>query len=1107
MWRIEGGREVYDPAGAVRRVMPEARRLPPEPERPRLTLEQPSLPDPPDPPDLLAILPWMAMVAMYSLASWAAFGFRSAWMLLLAPMGFLATYAGMVLSHRQALRRHRREVTRRQAQFRARLQRLEQMVLAYWNARMAREALLYPAWPDLVRRLRTGTGLWFRQPGDPDYLTVRAGTRLEALPGPEGPAPEEGPEELRAMLAEIRSVVESPRSVPLAAPAGGAAWRMAAGTEGVVRRMLLELAMTHSPEGLRIYAALSDPGWSFLRWLPHVGEEREGWADGPGAVRERVLEEFYRRQAGASGPDLLVLLDASALEDPRIPRLAREGPSVGVHPLLLLPPWAPAPPGLRAEVWLLPDLVRVTAASVVEGVPDPPALDPAEAEALAQGLQALRPPGGAPRTDRSVAALWPPSPPRPPAGDGLAVPVGWEDDGRPVELDLHERGDGPHAMVIGATGSGKSEALRTLALALAYHFPPERVQLLFIDFKGGGAFAPLEGLPHCVGLLSNLDAREAARAMETLEGELDRRQRILAERGADHADQIGLPHLVVMVDEFAEMLEAIPDGMARMIRLARLGRSLGMHLVLATQRLGSAVPADLRANLRVRIALRCETPDESAAVIGRPDAAYLPGPGWAFLQVGQNERFRRLRFAYLSGRSGGGRRWMDPADPDRRLRTEGGPADAPRELDRLAARIRETDRPAPRLAPPPMPEDPGLPAGEEAGRIGVGVADFPEEGEIRWVWCDDRVGDLHLTGQAGTGKTRALQAAAAAAAARGRRVWVLDLSGEWAGIPWAARVGAGDAEGWARLRRALAEAEGGLLVVDGRDAVEDPAGLEALEALLGEAAARPGMWIWTAGRRMSLPRPLRGRPFHLVLLSMPAEEWRIHAPRSPLPEAPFRGIWMDGERARSFALRRAFPPSPPPPAPPLPRMPARVDPADLPPPRAEGEGWRLFLGLSDEDLRPDGPRLIPRRPQLALELPPEQAEPLLAFLAARLEAAGFRILRWDPEETLAAGEAFPTPEAALEAAASANPPWALLVPNGEAWAGAWGWRRDPPAGLRRPAGGLLLVAGPPLAPWPAVRLRPAPDPGAPAPRPLSQGPLCFLEGGREAGRWIRLPDL
>jgi hypothetical protein len=509
----------------------------------------------------------------------------------------------------------------------------------------------------------------------------------------------------------------------------------------------------------------------------------------------------------------------------------------------------------------------------------------------------------------------------------------------------------------------------------------------------------------------------------------------------------------------------------------------------------------------VRIALRCETPDESAAVIGRPDAAYLPGPGWAFLQVGQNERFRRLRFAYLSGRSGGGRRWMDPADPDRRLRTEGGPADAPRELDRLAARVRETDRPAPRLAPPPMPEDPGLPAGEEAGRIGIGVADFPEEGEIRWVWCDDRVGDLHLTGQAGTGKTRALQAAAAAAAARGRRVWALDLSGEWAGIPWAVRVGAGDAEGWARLRRALAEAEGGLLVVDGRDAVEDPAGLEALEALLGEAAARPGLWIWTAGRRMSLPRPLRGRPFHLVLLSMSAEEWRIHAPRSPLPEAPFRGVWMDGERARSFVLRRAFPPSPPPPAPPLPRMPARVDPADLPPPRAEGEGWRLFLGLSDEDLRPDGPRLIPRRPQLALELPPEQAEPLLAFLAARLEAAGFRILRWDPEETLAAGEAFPTPEAALEAAASADPPWALLVPNGEAWAGAWGWRRDPPAGLRRPAGGLLLVAGPPLAPWPAVRLRPAPDPGAPAPRPLSQGPLCFLEGGPEAGRWIRLPDL
>jgi S-DNA-T family DNA segregation ATPase FtsK/SpoIIIE len=425
-----------------------------------------------------------------------------------------------------------------------------------------------------------------------------------------------------------------------------------------------------------------------------------------------------------------------------------------------------------------------------------------------------RPSGGS-RGWRSFDPATPPPP-------SLAVPIGVADDGEPFVLDLHDRAHGPHAMVIGATGSGKSEALRTLALALALHFPPERVQLLFIDFKGGGAFAPLEGLPHCVGLLSNLDAREAARALRTLEGELDRRQRVLAAHGADHADQIGLPHLVVMADEFAEMLEAIPDGMARMIRLARLGRSLGMHLVLATQRLGSAVPADLRANLRVRIALRCETPDESAAVIGRPDAAYLVGSGWAFVQVGQNEVFRRIRVAYVSGRSLGAREilWMDPADPARRLRREVIGGEARRDLDVLVEALARMDPPAPRRTPPPLPADPGFPEREGKQEIGIGVADYPEIGEIRWIFLTPSAPDWRLVGQAGTGKTAALMAAAAAAARAGRRVAVVDGDGGWRSCPWAQVADADDPEAVVRLLREIQE---GVLILDGLDRMSEEA--------------------------------------------------------------------------------------------------------------------------------------------------------------------------------------------------------------------------------------------------------------------------------------------
>jgi S-DNA-T family DNA segregation ATPase FtsK/SpoIIIE len=704
MWVIRDGREILDPMAAPRRVWPAARLLPPPPESPGDPPEIPSLPPPPEPSPWWLQAPWLLTAAVYGLLGPLAFGGRG-WIYLLAlPATLLSSFLGTALQHRWAMRQHQRRVRETLETARHRLTRFLEAVERYRAAAEAREQALFPSWEAMRARAQMGSDLWFRRPEDPDFLHVRVGrTRVPLLPSSlpssagRWPDPEEAPEPLRPSIQALHGLLrgrrEAPLTVSLRAPW---VWRAFPGQEGALFRIFLEAAIAHSPADLFLMAALADPRWAFLRWLPHIGEEREGWADGPAAVRERIFEALYRRR-GQGDPGRtawLALLDEHALADPRLGLLLSEGPRLGLFPQLILPWGAPTPAGVAGEILLLPDgEVKILRrdGERMEGTDPGPLLSPEEAEAVARSLADLRPQTAA-AVPRAVSgpALWgisgmeivrPASPPPP----SLAVPIGVADDGEPFPLDLSDRAHGPHAMVIGATGSGKSEALRTLALALALHFPPERVQLLFIDFKGGGAFAPLEGLPHCVGLLSNLDAREAARALRTLEGELDRRQRVLAARGADHADQIGLPHLVVMADEFAEMLEAIPDGMARMIRLARLGRSLGMHLVLATQRLGSAVPADLRANLRVRIALRCETPDESAAVIGRPDAAYLVGSGWAFVQVGQNEVFRRIRVAYVSGRSLGAREilWMDPADPARRLRREVIGGEARRDLDVL----------------------------------------------------------------------------------------------------------------------------------------------------------------------------------------------------------------------------------------------------------------------------------------------------------------------------------------------------------------------------------------------------------------------------------------
>lgn len=693
--------------------------------------------------------------------------------------------------------------------------------------------------------------------------------------------------------------------------------------------------------------------------------------------------------------------------------------------------------------------------------------------------------------------------------EGLAVSIGYTDEGKPFELDLHDRAHGPHAMVIGTTGSGKSEAMRTLALALAVRFSPKRVQLFFIDFKGGGAFAPLEGLPHCIGLLSNLDAREAARALETLEGELDRRQRLLAERGVDHANAAGLPHLIVMADEFAEMLEQIPDGIGRMIRLARLGRSLGMHLVLATQRVGSAVPGDLRANLRVRIALRTETPDESMAVLGRPDAAFLPGRGWAFIQVGQNEVFQRVRFGYVSGFSIGVREEiaMDPSDPDRKLQRRWVGGDGVRDLDRLVATLREIDPPAPPLAPPPLPEDPGDPQVEHLHQIGLGVADFPEHGNVQWVFCDIRVPDLYLIGQSGTGKTRALRAMATAAARAGRQVFVVDDHGDWADAAWAIRIDPMDREGMGRLFQILRRANrAALLILDGVDGMGEEAQI-ALEAGLEAIRDQSDLWIWTAARREITLRPLRGRPAHRVILALEARDWEGLVGRIPVPERPFCGRWWGEGRWREIRLRQREGGAPL--AQPLPRAPW-VSWSDWPLPLQREDGVMFPLGWWDADLEPAALFLNRQRPALGMTPDIAWGRGVIEEWTRRLRDAGWRILAWDPEGHLEglveSVEDLPVFfEHALEGEREAKGPrGVLLVVDTEALRMRLGYGGEIPSALRRPTHWIWLWVGRDGLGLRGWRLLSEPEDRRVIPIAIGHPGLVWV-AGPNGGRWAILP--
>ncbi len=205
---------------------------------------------------------------------------------------------------------------------------------------------------------------------------------------------------------------------------------------------------------------------------------------------------------------------------------------------------------------------------------------------------------------------------------GLAASVAMSAEGA-FSLDLVRQG--PHAVVGGTTGSGKSELLIAWVLAMAMAHSPERVNFLLVDFKGGAAFASLAALPHTVGTITDLDARAAERALASLRAELAHRERVLAREGARDIEHVrGLPRLIIIVDEFAAMLTEHPDLHALFADLAARGRSLGVHLVLCTQRPAGAVRDGVLANADLRISLRVNNPSDSAAVVGVDAACAIP---------------------------------------------------------------------------------------------------------------------------------------------------------------------------------------------------------------------------------------------------------------------------------------------------------------------------------------------------------------------------------------------------------------------------------------------------------------------------------------------------
>ncbi|HEX8488481.1 MAG TPA: type VII secretion protein EccCa [Propionibacteriaceae bacterium] len=528
------------------------------------------------------------------------------------------------------------------------------------------------------------------------------------------------------MLGEAEAVVTHYSSIlgmPVTVDLDGAGQVSVVGDRAdvlaVARAMQLQLAALHAPDDLLLAAAFPDAAaadWRGFDLLPHVVDGR--LFDGPvparrvapstpGLVRVLGAELADRAQLAATakrsightgswaGSRLVVFCDdyghvAGSLPVPDADLTLDDLHVTTVH---LLSDRLHEPSDVRLRITVADGVATITDS---RPEPDqdarPGAADPAPERTavvdvpspdlfstVARTLTALRlsmTVADEIDSDRSIAitdllgvdsveevspSMWRPRSPR----DFLRVPIGVDDFGAPLLLDLKESaelGMGPHGICIGATGSGKSEMLRTLVLALALSHPPEDLSMVLVDYKGGAAFAPFTGLPHVAGIIDNLaeDPQLTERARASIAGEVVRRQEQLRDAGSssishyrqlrtEQADLPPMPHVFVVIDEFGELLTAEPDFIDLLISIGRIGRSIGVHLLLSSQRIESGKLRGLDTYLSYRIGLRTFSESESAVVLNTPDAFHLPAiPGYGYLKV-DTSVYRRFRSGYVSG--------------------------------------------------------------------------------------------------------------------------------------------------------------------------------------------------------------------------------------------------------------------------------------------------------------------------------------------------------------------------------------------------------------------------------------------------------------------------
>ncbi len=550
------------------------------------------------------------------------------------------------------------------------------------------------------RVLRTDSKLWEKTPAHNDFLSIRLG--LGSIPATLQPKYRKAelmlePDPLQEEPEKLAKEFEKISNLPVCLDLLNSEISGIAGPQNEVQEMLkvlaLQMVTNHSYHDVKIVLLLKEEevkAWEWMKHLPHL------WDDDfnirfmmcPGAMAHQTLGMLYdhlkerdNKQSNSEHMQysysqfVFIVSDSGLLEDEPISKYLYSGyKNIGVTTIFTAERKEYLPTNCKSVVTLQGKVGTYANKETTEQLAfNVDQVTKEDLEKVGRSLAPIRLKKSAANFSlpKSITLLetmkakcveevpllsnWSQNK----TYNGMGVPIGARAGGELFNLDMqaYETSHGPHGLVAGTTGSGKSELLQSIIISLAINFHPHDVVFVLIDYKGGGMADVFKGMPHLVGTITNLGGNQTTRALLSIKSELKRRQAIFSAHEVNNIDKYQklyhagkakepLPHLIMIADEFAELKAEQPDFMKELVSAARVGRSLGVHLILATQKPAGVVDDQIWSNSRFKICLKVQDETDSKDVIKRPDAAMIKEPGRAYIQVGNDEIFEMFQSTF-----------------------------------------------------------------------------------------------------------------------------------------------------------------------------------------------------------------------------------------------------------------------------------------------------------------------------------------------------------------------------------------------------------------------------------------------------------------------------